>query len=143
MKKSKKGGAKGSVALLKESMHMGCASQDSYPTKSVLREQGKLGSKHTVKFSKCTLHQIEIRERKGPSQGIIPKCEFHERSLCAPKFDERSHEETLHQERCARGVAWNLAKLFYKFKISRKKREFVVDSGASMYMMSKKRRKLR
>ena len=53
-KKSKKGGAKGSVALLKESTHLGCVSQDSYPRKSFLREEGKLGSKHAVKFSKGT-----------------------------------------------------------------------------------------
>ena len=33
-KKSKKGGAKGSVALLKESTQLGCVSQDSYPKKS-------------------------------------------------------------------------------------------------------------
>ena len=30
-KKSKKGGAKGSVALLKGSIQLGCVSQDSYP----------------------------------------------------------------------------------------------------------------
>ena len=45
-KKSKKGGAKGSVALLKES-------QDSYSRKFSSREKGKLGSKHAVKFSQA------------------------------------------------------------------------------------------
>ena len=50
-KKSKKSGAKGSVALLKESTQLGCVSQESYPRKSILHEQGKLGSNHTVKFS--------------------------------------------------------------------------------------------
>ena len=69
--------------------------------KGCLREQGKMGSKHTVKFSKGTWHQIKKRERKGPSWGIIQRCVSHERSLCAPKFWERSHEETLHPERCA------------------------------------------
>ena len=108
-KMSKKGGAKGSVALLKESAQLGCVSQDSYPRKSIPREEGNLGSKHAVKFSKGTWHQ-KIRERKGPSRGIIQKCEPHERSPCAPKFGERSHEETLHQERCARRAAWDLAK---------------------------------
>ena len=53
-KKSKKGGAKGSVAILKELIQLGCVSQDSCPRKSVLREEGKLGSKHAVKFSKST-----------------------------------------------------------------------------------------
>ena len=49
-----------------ESTQLGCVSQDSHPRKSVLREPGNLGSKHTVKFSKGTWHQIKIRERKGP-----------------------------------------------------------------------------
>ena len=115
-KNSKKGGTKGSVALLKESTQVGCVSQDSHPRNSVLREKGKLGSKHAVNFSKGTWHQIKIRERKGPSRGIIPKCEPHERSPCAPKFEERSHEETVHQERCARRVAWDLAKNIHKLK---------------------------
>ena len=151
-KKSKKGGAKESLAILKESIQFGCVSQDSCPRKSVLR-----GSKHTVELSKGTWHQIKIRERKGPSRGIIQKCAPHERSLCAPKFGERSHEETLHQERCARKAAWDLAKNIYKLKTSDKtmfcvpgeekgmpalatskrpeEREFVVDSGASMHMI--------
>ena len=42
-KKSKKGGAKGSVALIKESISLGCVSQDSYPRKSILRKEGKHG----------------------------------------------------------------------------------------------------
>ena len=49
---------------------------------------------------------------KTSRQIIIQKCVPHERSLCAPEFEERSQEETLHQERCARGVAWELAKNF-------------------------------
>ena len=49
---------------------MGCVSQDSCPRKSIVREPGMLGSKHAVKFSKGTWHQIKIRERKGPSRGI-------------------------------------------------------------------------
>ena len=88
-----------------------------------------------------------------------PKVAPHERSPCAPKFGERSHEETLHQGRCARKAAWDLAKIIYKLKNSDKttlytpieawvmltststrpeEREIVVDSGASMHMMSKK-----
>ena len=109
-----------------------------------------------------TWHQIKNRERKGPSRGIIQKCAPHERSPCAPKFEERSHEETLHQERCARKAAWDFAKKnIYKLKNSDKatfyipgevkgmstpraskrpeEREFVVDSRASTHMMSKKK----
>ena len=117
-KKSKKGGAKGSDAILKESTQLGCASRDSYPRKSILREPGRLGSKHAVKFSTGTWHQIKIRERNGPSRGIIQKCAPHESSPCAPKFEERSHEETLIQEGCARRAAWNLAKNICKLENS-------------------------
>ena len=51
--KSKKGCAKGSVARLKESIQLGCVSQDSSPRKFILREPGKLGSRHAVKFSRA------------------------------------------------------------------------------------------
>ena len=42
---------KRSVALLKESVLLGCVSEDSHPRKSVPREPGKVGSKHAVKNS--------------------------------------------------------------------------------------------
>ena len=41
-KKSKKGGAKGSVAIIQEFIQLGCVSQDSCPRKSIQREPGKL-----------------------------------------------------------------------------------------------------
>ena len=115
-KKSKKGGAKGSVALMKETIQLGCVSKDYPGRKSVLREVSNLGSNHTVKFSKSTWHHIKIRERTGPSRGVIQHCEPHERSPCATRFEERSQEETLHQKRFDRRVAWELAKNIYKLK---------------------------
>ena len=63
-KKSKKGVAKGSVALLKESTQLGCVSQDSHPRKYILREKGKLGSNRAVKFSQGTWHQKKIRKER-------------------------------------------------------------------------------
>ena len=73
------------------------------------------------------------------------------------KFEARSQEEIERQERCARGDAWRLAKnilkvleqgyllLIYQRMVSsgvvRNKtgeREFVVDSGANMHMVSRK-----
>ena len=112
----KKSGVKGSVALLKESKQLGCVSQDSHPSKSIQRKGRRLGSNHTVKFSKGTWHHIKIREWKGPSRGVIQKCEPHERNPCAPSCEERTQDETLQQERCARRAAWDLAKIVYKFK---------------------------
>ena len=87
-RRSKKGGAKGKVSLLKESTQLGCTSQDSYPRQSILHEPEDLGSKHAVKFSKGTWHQSEIREKKRPSQGVVRKGAPHERGPCAPKFRE-------------------------------------------------------
>ena len=75
------------------------------------------------------------------------------------KFEDRSHEETERQQRCARSKAWNLAKNIYKLKEKDKaafcfpaeecllpaastkepeERELVVDSGASMHVVSNK-----
>ena len=75
------------------------------------------------------------------------------------KFEDRSHEETERQQRCARSKAWNRAKNIYKVKEKDKatfyspseewvlpaaspkepeEREFVVDSGASVHMVSKR-----
>ena len=63
-----------------------------------------------------TPRHVKTRERKGPSQGVIQKCEPCERSPRAPKFKDRSEEETLKQERCARRVAWKVAKSIHKPK---------------------------
>ena len=74
------------------------------------------------------------------------------------KLEDRSQEETEWQERCAREAAWRLAESILKLKEKNKatffspsenrclpasnlkpeEREFVVDSGASMHMISKK-----
>ena len=75
------------------------------------------------------------------------------------KFEDGSHDETERHQRCARSKAWNLAKNIYKLKVNDKttfyspsekwvlpaastkepeEREFVVDSGASMHMVSKR-----
>ena len=127
--------------------------------RSILREERNLGSKHTVKFSKGTWHQSKIRERKGPSRGIFPKCAPHDRGPCAPTFGERSQEETLHQERSQRGtwrkhlqaeesgqnyVLYSLytpieAKVLPAPTLTRpEEREFVVVSGASTHKINKK-----
>ena len=119
-----------------------------------------LGWIRKVRFARSTLRQASIREKKGPSleQKIHVKAP-HQRSPYAMKFEDRSHEETERQQRCARSKAWNLAKNIYKLKENDKatfyspaeewalpaastkeaeEREFVVDSGASMHMVSKR-----
>ena len=95
-----------------------------------------------------TWHQIKIRERKGPSRGIIPKYEPHERSPCVPKVGERladKHEETLHQERCARREAWDLSnKIFSSSRMPTKLRfYFPVEARVMPAPTSKKTRGVR
>ena len=83
----------------------------------------------------------------------------HQRNTNAPKIEDRCQEETERQERCAREAAWRLAKNIPKLKekneatffsslenwclpapstLEPEEREFVVDSGASMHMISNK-----
>ena len=109
-------------------------------------------------FSKATLRHANIRESKGPSCGIICPADPCERSFHAPKFEDRDQEETERQERCARGDAWRMAKSIVKLKekdkatfflptegcclptpsvVKLEEREFVLDSGASMHMLSR------
>ena len=55
-------------------------------------------------------------ETKIGSLGMICPGNPHERSPNAPKFEDRSLEETEWQERCAREAAWRLAKSILKLK---------------------------
>ena len=111
----------------------------------------------SVKFTKAIARHTKIRDQ-NPSLGYICPGEPHELSPNAPKFEDRSREETEWQELGAREAAWKLAKNVFKLKEHEKaaffsspenrchlasslkpeEREFVVDSGASMHMISKK-----
>ena len=104
--KSLTGSARGSVTLLME-----------WYLKILIREslfnvKKEKWDQNAPSNSPKALGTKKNRERKGLSRRIIQKCEPHERGPCAPKFGERSHEETLHQERCARKAAWDLGKTF-------------------------------
>ena len=147
-----------SVALL------GCVSQDSDALVSQDRKSGVQPDAESVGInSKGTIHLVYATSceypGKGPSMGKINVKAPHQRSPCAMEFEDRSHEETERQQRCARSKAWHLAKDIYKLKEKDKvefyfpaeewvlpaaspkqpeEREFVVDSGASMHMVSKK-----
>ena len=110
-----------------------------------------------VKFTKGVARHEDIRDQ-NPSLGMICPGEPHQRSSNAPEFEDRSQEETEWQEQGAREAAWKLAKSVLKLKDKKKaaffspsenrclsastlkpeEREFVVDSGASMHMISKK-----
>ena len=157
---------KNAVAIVKTVPQLGCISQNSDALVSQRGKQARgnpmqkvLGSIRKVRFTQSTLRQASIREMKGPSLGKIQVKVPHQRSPYAMKFEDQSHEETERQQRCARSKAWNLAKNMYKLKENDKatryspaeewvlpaaetkepeEREFVVDSGASMHMVSKR-----
>ena len=126
------------------------------PPKSILRKSSDIRKPtRCIKFTKAVARHADIRD-PNPSLGLICPGEPHQRSPNAPKFEDRSQEETEWQERCVGEAAWRLAESVLKLKEKNKaaffspsesgclpastlepgEREFVVDSGASMHMIS-------
>ena len=125
---------------------LGCVFQDMTPPKSILQKCTDMRKPiQRVKFTKVIARHTKILDQ-NPS----PK---------APKIKDRSQEETKWQEQGACEAAWKLAKNVLKLKeheratffspsekrclsvsnLEPEEREFVVDSGASMHLISKKR----
>ena len=108
-----------------------------------------------VKFTKAMARHTKIRDQ-NPSLGYICPDEPHERSPNDPKCVDLSQEETEWKEQGAREAAWKLAKNVFKeheratffspsenrclpaSTLKLEEREFVVDSGASLHMISNK-----
>ena len=67
--------------------------------KSILRDMPKPIQR--VKFRKAIARHTQIRDQ-NPSLGYICPGEPHERSPNAPKFEDRSQEETEWQEQAAK-----------------------------------------
>ena len=151
-------GRKSSKRRFSDARQLGCVFQDMTPPKSILRKSTDMPKPiQRVKFKKAIARHTKIRDQ-NPSLGYICPGEPHERSPNAPKFEDRSQEETEWQEQGAREAAWKLAKNVLKLKehqratffsspenrclpastLKPEEREFVVDSGASMHMNSKK-----
>ena len=154
----KKLGQKSSQRRSSDARQLGCVFQDMTPPKSILRKCTDMRKPiQRVKFTKAIARHTKIRDQ-NPSLGHICPGEPHQRSPNAPKFEDRSQEETEWQEQGAREAAWKLAKSVLKLKeheratffspsenrclpasnLKPEEREFVVDSGASMHMISKK-----
>ena len=77
-----------------------CVSQDAEPpkSKSIFTERHKiLGTEAQRAILKRFITPRKNRERKGPSQGVTQNSDPRERTLRAPKFEDRSEEETLKQ----------------------------------------------
>ena len=121
-KRSKKNGDKSAVAMFKKHEHhqkkerlvldayssntrqLGCVFQDMEPPKSssILRKSSNIRKPiQRVKFTKAVVRHADIRDR-NPSLGMTCPGDPHQRNSNAPKFEDRSQEETEWQERCAR-----------------------------------------
>ena len=137
---------------------LGCVFQDMKPPKSFLRKGTDMQKPiQRVKLKKAIARHTKIGDQ-NPLLGYICPGEPHQRSPNAPKFEDLSQEETQWQEQSAREAAWSLAKNVFKLKeqdratffspsenwclpasnLKPEEGEFVVDSGASMHMVSKK-----
>ena len=165
IRKKRESEDKNAVAIVKSVSHLGCVSQDSDALVSQGRKSRRnpmhkvLEPIQRVRFTKSAPRHASIPEKKGPSLGKINVKVPHQRSPHAMKFEDPSHEETERQQRCARSKARNFAKNIHKFIENNKatfyspaeewvlsaastkepeEREFVVDSGASMRMVSKR-----
>ena len=147
--------------MLKISRQLGCVCQDMEPPRSssILWKSSNIRKPiRCARFTKAVVRHANIRDQ-NPSLGMICTGDPHQRNPSAPKFEDRSQEVTEWQERCAREAAWRLAKNILKLKEKQKstffspsenwclpapstikpeESEFVVDSGASMHMISKK-----
>ena len=137
---------------------LGCAFRDMKPLKPILRKSTNMQRPiQRVKFTKAIARHTKLRDQKSIAWNDCPG-DPHQRSPNAPKFEDRSQEETEWQEQGAREAAWKLAKNVLKLKeheratffspsenrclpastLEHEEWEFVVDSGASMHMISKK-----
>ena len=110
----KKLGQKSSKRRSSNARQLGCVFQDMTPPKSILRKCTDMRKPiQRVKFTKAIARHSKIRDQ-NPSLGYICPGEPHERSPNAPKFEDRSQEETEWQEQGTREAAWKLAKSVLK-----------------------------
>ena len=95
-----------------------CVFQEMEPleSSSILRKSSNIRKPiRCVQLTKAVVRHADIRDQ-NPSLGMICPGDPHQRNPNAPKFEDRSHEETEWQERCAREAAWRLAKSILKIK---------------------------
>ena len=112
----KKLGQKSSQRRSSNARQLGCVFQDMTPPKSILRKSTDMRKPiQRVKFTKATARRTKNRDQ-NLSLGYICPGELHKRSPSAPKFEDRSQEETEWQEQGAREAAWKLAKNVLKLK---------------------------
>ena len=102
---------------------------------------------------------MNIRERKGPSQGVIQQSVTRERCLHAPKFEDRTQEEICNKNNAPAEMHGKMAKHVHKFKekdnatfcspsevwsfpapssTKPEEQQLVVDSRALIHVLSRK-----
>ena len=105
-------------AYSSNSRQLRCVFQDMELPKSssILRKSSNIRKPiRCAEFTKAVARHADIRD-KNPSLGMICPGGPHQRNPNAPKFEDRSQEETEWQERCAREAAWRLAECILKLK---------------------------
>ena len=109
-KSDKKLGRRSSQRGSSNTRQLGCVFQDMEPPKPILRKGSDMPRPiQCVKFTKAIARHTTVRDQ-NPSLRCICPGETHQRSPNAPKFEDRSQEETEWQEQGAREAAWKLAK---------------------------------
>ena len=109
-------GQKSSQCRFSDARQLGCVFQDMTPPKSILRKCTDVRKPiQRVKFTEAIARHTKIRDQNS-SLGCICPGEPHERSPNAPKFEDRSLEETEWQEQGAREAAWKLTKSVLNLK---------------------------
>ena len=113
-KGSHKNGDKSAVAMLKKiARQLGCVFQDMEPPKSttILRK-----SSHILKPIRCVCSVMLTFETKIHRLERFAQVILISVTPNAPKFEDRSQEETEWQERCDREAAWKPVKKTLKIK---------------------------
>ena len=118
MKRSDKKLGKFSKRQFSDARQLGFVFQDMTPPKSLHRKNIDMPKPiHRVKFTEAITRHTKIRDQ-NPSLGDICPGGPHERRPNAPKFEDRSHEETewQEQEQGPREAAWKLAKNVFRLR---------------------------
>ena len=141
---------KHAVAIVRIVPQLGCVSQDSETFDSQRGKQSRgnpiqkvLRPIRRVRFTQSSLRQASIRKNKGPSLGKIQVKLPHPRSPYAVKFEDRSQEETVRQQRCAQSKAWNISKK--NLQVQRERQDYILlalrGMGITGYINKGARRK--
>ena len=151
-------GQNSSKRQFSDARQLGCVFQDMKPPKYILRKGTDMPRPiQRVKFTKAIARQTKIRDQ-NPSLGYICPGAPHERSPNAPKFEDRSLRRQSGKSKVPAKQRGSWPKNVFKLEeqeraaflspsenrclpastLKPEEREFVVDSGASMHMISKK-----